>query len=229
MSSQQHIIRDLYSYMSKTLVHSCIMEKKRIIAKGGMYFKNEFFKTPFLERIHIEHAHTVPGATPDIQVFHSTMLPDPATNFPVVLGVDLVRVNGVYTLAIADATVVDGDALPKDYEEDFLKIHTKWWRNVPTSTRPMPEWGGQLFSDKVVYLGAPMDTDRFVNYVHDVVDMHIDYEPAQGKKESSRGIKKGLQKYCALQRSNKKTFNILENCLGTSLAHEYMEKIMFPY
>lgn len=215
--------------MSKTLVHSCTMEKKRIISKGGMDFKNEFFKTPSIDRIHIEHAHTVPGEMPDIQVFHSTMLPNPAKDFPVVLGIDLVRVNGVYTLAIADTTIVYGDALPGDYEEDFLKIHTAWWRNVPTSTRKMPVWGDQLFSDKVVYLGAPMDVDRFIGYVHDLVDMHIEYEPAQGKKDSSKGIKKGLQKYCALQRSNKKTFNILENSLGTTLAHDYMRRIMFPY
>lgn len=226
----QHIIRDLYATMGNTLAQRCTLQKKRTVAKGGMYFKNEFYQTPSIDRIHIEHAHTVPYCMPDIQVFHSTFLPNTAVNFPVVLGIDLVRLNRVFTLAIADATLVCGTEMPPDYRTSFDALHTTYWGNVPSKTRHMPEWGGLLFSESCVYLGAPMDTDRFVEYTYALVDMHLEYQPAVATDPGYPAeAKSGLERYCALQRSNKKTFNILENCLGTVLAEEYMHKIMFPY
>jgi len=217
--------------MSNKMTQQCTLQKKRMVAKGGMYFHNEFYRTPHVDRIHIEHAHTVPYCMPDIQVFHSTLLPNTTVNFPVVLGIDLVRLNRVFTLAIADATVIcPGLEMPPEYRTSFEALHTTYWGNVPSKTRHMPEWGGLLFSDSCVYLGAPMDTDRFVEYTHALVDMHLEYKPAFATAPGySDQARKGLERYCALQRSNKKTFNILENCLGTVLAEEYMQKIMFPY
>ena len=195
-----------------------------------MCFNNQFYHSPSIDRVHIEHAHTIGNAVPDIQVFHSTFLPNTTVNFPVVLGIDLVRLNGVFTLAIADATTVVDGGMPLDYHASFQAIHERYWMNVPSRTRQMPGWGDQLFGNSCVFLGPPMDVDRFVDYTHALSDMHLQYNPSCQIEDPGYGVdvQRGLERYCTLQRSNKKTFNILENCLGTKLAERYMDQIMFP-
>lgn len=102
-------------------------------------------------------------------------------------------------------------------------------RGDRSKTRRMPEWGDLLFSDHVVYLGAPMDVDRFVAYTHALVDMHVSYCPGSIQNISGyeESVRKGLDMYSTLQRRNTKTVSILENCLGPVLTDVYMQK-MFP-
>ena len=223
------MIKQLYSTIRHTLDHRTQYRGSKDICRGGMHLENRMYTADHLTRIHIEHVSTTPEFFPELSVFHCTMFPDLRTDLNVVLGFDLVQVGGVYTLAIADPTIVYGDDLTKRYAQEFDEVYNSYWSDdhFPAQTRDLPEWGRDFFSDRVVYLGAPIDTHRFCDYVRDLCEMHLAHTPRACKTELADKWF-GMVNYCRTQRGNKKTESMLARSLGPTLAKIYMQSIMFP-
>jgi hypothetical protein len=155
------------------------------------------------------------------------MFPRLESDIPCILGIDLVRVGGVHTLAILDPTLID-TALPDSYAQGFDEIHARYWSDTPNITRDFPEWATGFFSDRTVYLGADMDVSAFCQYACDIAKFHVSYVPQGNVPCTAQEIKlKNIQAYCSTQRKNAKTEAVLTKALGKDLAQTYMKTIMF--
>lgn len=97
--------------------------------------------------------------------------------------------------------------------------------------KPIPEWA-TVFSDEFLTL-KPKDDDEFMRICDWVLQKYDWYLSILAKKymvewEDEHEVISIQNKYCEVQSSNPRTFNVLKAKIGAERAKYFMEEILFP-
>lgn len=94
--------------------------------------------------------------------------------------------------------------------------------------KPTPEWA-TVFSNQFICL-KPIDDIEFMRFSDWVYQKYIWYLEILKRKivVNSNEIIQNQNRYCAVQASNPRTFNVLKAKIGEETARYFMEQILFP-
>jgi phycocyanobilin:ferredoxin oxidoreductase len=184
-----------------------------------MHIRNRCFETVALRKVHVEHA-----VTRRVQVLHAVAYPRVDHALPI-LGVDLVGIDGVPSMAIADAS------LPGVPEDAVLHAELRALQArhglADARTRALPEWGQGIFSSSCLFLATP-DADAFSAYVMDVTALYARAAAASRPDPTrARHLATAHRTYCEHQLRNARTRAVLADAFGPEAAYEYMRGVMF--
>lgn len=190
-----------------------------------MQIENRVYESYCFRKLHIEVAVQQDG----LQVLHCVMYPRNTFDLPI-LSIDFVAYNGRPTFAIADPCPVTRSLqLPPLYVNSVRSLQQKY--NI-SSNSAVPEWGKNIFSECCVQVrpDSTEDVGRFIKYVLALSHFHIQYARLATPVttiEQRKEIYESHVRYSTMQRSNQKTFGILEKRFGSERAQDYMSNMMF--
>jgi phycocyanobilin:ferredoxin oxidoreductase len=178
-----------------------------------MTIRNECLTSHTFRKVHIEYA-----TSGDLDIVHHVAFPHYTYDIPI-FGIDMIRKNGIPTMAIAD---VSGECAFIDTILDLQDLH----QIRSHKKRQLPEWGLEIFSDQCMFLDAP-DPEVFEAYVADLLGVYIEFALHQRPGMTHR--KQEQLRYCTHQLRNTRTRHVLAKAFGTSLADGYMQDVMFSW
>ena len=201
-----------------------IPEFYRTMHSQSMSITNQCWSGPGIRKFHLEVA-CVEGTHASnpirLDIVHSVTFPDPAFDLPI-LGIDLVAVNDVVTMAIADASPTS----PAFNLPDGYCVPPK----PPGLPREWPEWGRGIFGPDCVLLDRPEDPSAFVDYALSLALLHFEHVAQASPDETFMATRaKAQARYCLQQRRNSRTRAVLAKAFGPDLADAYMRDVMFDY
>lgn len=97
--------------------------------------------------------------------------------------------------------------------------------------KPIPEWA-TVFSEQFLTLKPKNDVEfqKFVTWALDKYDWYLDLlqKECMTSQEEQRNIKEIQNRYCEVQASNPRTYNVLKHKIGEEKATYFMQDILFP-
>ena len=207
----------------------------------GLRLENKVFRSDTFSRLHVEVAVSGQG----LQVVHFTMMPEVGEGqkgLPVVLAGDLVGYRDVVSFAILDPTpVAVHRQMPAAYDEAVARLQAAHFGERCPAIRDgcvdvLPEWGRRIFGARCVclrrqdFVKERRETEfeelmaGFLSYAEELVALHCAWQDA-GAERADASV---LRDYCAAQRENEMTVQVLEKCFGRDVAVRYMADVMFP-
>ena len=161
-------------------------------------------------------AHMERYSDDKIEVLHVTTFPHKNDTAPI-FGFDVIatesRVLGCYL-----------DFSPTLADYNLVKLGYGW-----QNTKEIPEWAGDIFSNEFMLIN-PKNNTEFIKFCTVAIHNYILYcEKILGKQLSSdKKIIELQNKYCTIQASNPRTYNVLKGKIGDQRAKYFMEEILFP-
>lgn len=186
------------------------------LASPKMRIQNAFFASESFRKVHVEFA-----ATNMVDIVHSVAFPRVNLDVPV-LGIDLVRMKGAPSMAIADVSFAS-----EAWIEEVLSLQRAHGiHEIPC--RNIPEWGSSIFSEACAFLDKPPE-DLFDSYAMDLVDMYTKRCSLAQHCWDKERLAERQRAYCRSQLKNLKTRHMLSAAFGADAADTYMREVMFPY
>ena len=187
-----------------------------------LFIINEFYQAKGFRKIHLEVAKL--GSS--FQILHCIFFPDPCYELPI-FGTDLVVNSNNISAAIVDLSPV-GTFLPASLVSQMRSLE------LPIFKEPgkLPEWGS-IFSPYVCFI-RPVDfleEKLFLKLIDQYLSLLLSLLVRVGADEiNSLDTIDRLnyqKRYCSNQKLNDKTKSILTKFFGSTLADEYINKILF--
>lgn len=189
---------------------------KTTLVSPKMSIRNAFFTSESFRKVHVELA-----TSDTMDVVHSVAFPRINLDVPV-LGIDLVRVKGTPTMAIADVSFANDE-----WVEDVLRLQRAHGIHV-IPRRDIPEWGADIFSEACAFLDKPPE-DLFETYAMDLVDMYATRSSLAQHCWDKERLAERQRVYCRSQLRNSKTRQVLAAAFGAEAAERYLREVMFEY
>lgn len=190
-----------------------------------MQIENRVYESYCFRKLHIEVAVQQDG----LQVLHCVMYPRNTFDLPI-LSLDVVAYKGRPTFAIIDpCPVTNSLQLPPLYVNSVRSLQKKY--DISTNSS-IPDWGKSIFSECCVQMRpeSSEDTGKFIKYLLALCHFHVQYARLATPVDSvarRKEIYESHVRYSKMQRSNDKTFSILEKRFGSENARRYMNTMMF--
>ena len=187
-----------------------------------LFIINEFYQAKGFRKIHLE----VAKLGKSLQILHCVFFPDPCYELPI-FGVDLVIRSNNISAAIVDLSPVGKD-MPHQLISQIESLPVPQFKEP----RRLPDWGS-IFSPYVCFI-RPVDLleeHLFISlidqYLSILLSLLVIVRPEEINCLQTIGRFKYQKRYCSNQKLNDKTRVILSKFLGSSLADQYIEKILF--
>jgi hypothetical protein len=138
---------------------------------------NVVYASPVFRKIHLETASSPPAASSSsdkggVSITHLVLHPRLSMRALPILSMDVVILSGRPTMCIADACPTT-PSLSTKYRDAVLDLQR---RHEIRSTRAVPEWGREIFSDTCIITNGE-NYEIFEAYALDLLEMHVrEYE-----------------------------------------------------
>lgn len=171
---------------------------------SNIRYESEIFRLAHIERY----------SDDKIEVLHFTTFPHKWSPEPI-FGFDVICTDNKVVGAYMDMSPVL-KTYPFDDGIDFQE------------RKPLPEWA-TVFSDRFILL-SPKSDEEFVKFVNWCLQKYVWYLAILLRKETDNQdlIIKNQNRYCEVQSSNPRTFNVLKTKIGKDRASYFMQTILFP-
>lgn len=173
---------------------------------------NHRFKSQWFRMAHIERY-----SDDKIEVLHFTTFPNQWSPEPI-FGFDVICTDNKVVGAYMDMSPVL-KTYPFDDGIDFQ------------DRKPLPEWA-TVFSDRFILL-KPRDDLEFMTFCDWVIEKYEWYLDVLSKGEiveweEEYQVIRMQNRYCEIQASNPRTYNVLKHKIGEERAKYFMQEILFP-
>lgn len=199
-------------YLAEQFQTNIIAQNTTIIDTEDFGWTNHRYKAESFRMAHIERY------TDDkVHVLHVTTFPNQWSPEPI-FGFDVITtqnsVVGVYM----------------DFSPG-LKTYNFMEEIIFEDRKPIPEWA-TVFSDQFLTL-KPKDDDEFMRVCDWALQKYEWYLNILAEKymvewEEEHEVIKMQNRYCTVQSSNPRTYNVLKAKIGETRAKHFMEEILFP-
>jgi hypothetical protein len=173
-------------------------------------WKNWRFTSKYFRMAHVERY-----SDSKLEVLHVTTFPHKWSPEPI-FGFDVIASDKKPLGCYMDFTPV-----LKHYDIDYGH---EW-----TTTKELPEWA-TVFSEKFLIV-TPKDEEEFQRFCdmgilkYNAYLTHLSYNTG---RDNERKIVEIQNKYCEVQSSNPRTYNVLKNKVGETRAAYFIKEILFP-
>jgi hypothetical protein len=202
------ILLDNLSYEFLDIIYS--VENVTELTTTDYGWSNYRFKSDTFRMAHVERY-----SDSKIEVLHVTIFPHHWSPEPI-FGFDIIVTDSQPVGAYMDLSPVI-----KTYPfDEGMEWHER---------KKLPEWA-TVFSDRFVLI-KPKDTEEFYKFSSWVIKKFKWYLNEVLKSKEIADYKKVIEmqnRYCDVQCSNPRTYNVLKTKLGEESAKYFMENILFP-
>jgi len=135
---------------------------------------NVVYASPVFRKIHLETASSPPAASSSsdkggVSITHLVLHPRLSMRALPILSMDVVILSGRPTMCIADACPTTTTMPLSSYRDAVLDLQR---RHEIRSTRAVPEWGREIFSDTCIITNGE-NYEIFEAYALDLLEMHV--------------------------------------------------------
>ena len=219
IGEKRSLLRDLESIKVNPDFLNIVSDNK----ESEFYIENQFHKAKGFRKLHVEIAEF----SKSLKILHCVFFPDPNFNIPI-FGLDLVKVNNIFTAAIVDLSPVSSstnlqlESLLIDANKDDFGIKRK-----------IPEWG-DIFSKYVFFASLKNRDDQnyFYKKVDDYINILVNLSNDMLPDNETKNIEERIyyqKKYCTQQMKNEKTSLVLLKYFDRKWVDMYIKEILFDF